>query len=82
MHDVYVQDVCTCVCISVDIQFVGFYVCFEVLALFVQSKHFNHPHPCIEIATTISDYYYYEHKAMVKYHISSSSTRMSNSAHP
>ena len=43
--------------LSEDIHFVGFRLSFHALSPLpiVLSKHFNHPHPYIEIATTISD---------------------------
>ena len=43
--------------LSVDIHFVGFNLSFHALSPLpiVLSKHFNHPHPYIEIATAISD---------------------------
>ena len=45
--------------LSVDIHFVGFNHSFDVLSplSIVQSKHFNHLYPYIEIATMISDFY-------------------------
>ena len=43
--------------LSIDIHFVDIELSYEVLSplLIVLSKHFNHPHPYIEIATAISD---------------------------
>ena len=43
--------------LSIDIHFVDLEVSYDVLSLLliVMSKHFNHPHPYIEIATAISD---------------------------
>ena len=45
--------------LSVDIHFVVFNQSFHALSSLpiVLSKHFNHPHPYVEIATAISDYY-------------------------
>ena len=42
--------------LSVHIHFVDLGLSYDVLSPFpiVLSKHFNHPHPCIEIATAIS----------------------------
>ena len=47
--------------ISIDIHFVDLEVSYDVLSPLpiVLSKHFNHPHPYIEIATAISDYWKY-----------------------
>ena len=44
-------------CLSIDIYFVDLEVSYDVLSPLpiVLSKHFDHPHPYIEIATTISD---------------------------
>ena len=43
--------------LSIDIHFVAIELSYEVLSPLpiVLSKHFNHPHPYIEIATAISD---------------------------
>ena len=43
--------------LSIDIHFVDIELSYDVLSPLpiVLSKHFNHPHPYIEIATTISD---------------------------
>ena len=43
--------------LSIDIHFVDLEVSYDVLSPLpiVLSKHFNHPHPYIEIATAISD---------------------------
>ena len=43
--------------LSIDIHFVDLEVSYDVLSPLpiVLSKHFNHPHPYIEIATVISD---------------------------
>ena len=43
--------------LSVDIHLVGFNLSFHALSPLpiVLSKHFNHPHPYIEITTAISD---------------------------
>ena len=43
--------------LSVDIYIVGFNLSYHALfpLPIVLSKHFNHPHPYIEIATKISD---------------------------
>ena len=44
--------------LSIDIHFVDIELSYDVLSPLpiVLSKHFNHPHPYIEIATAISDY--------------------------
>ena len=44
--------------LSIDIHFVDIELSYDVLSPLpiVLSKHFNRPHPYIEIATTISDY--------------------------
>ena len=44
--------------LSIDIHFVDIELSYDVLSPFpiVLSKHFNHPHPYIEITTVISDY--------------------------
>ena len=46
--------------LSIDIHFVDIELSYDVLSSLpiVLSKHFNHPHPNIEIATAISDYYF------------------------
>ena len=43
--------------LSIDIHFVDIELSYDVLSPLpiVLSKHFNHPHPYIEIATAISD---------------------------
>ena len=43
--------------LSIDINFVDIELSYDVLSPLpiVLSKHFNHPHPYIEIATAISD---------------------------
>ena len=43
--------------LSIDIHFVDIELSYDVLSPLptLLSKHFNHPHPYIEIATTISD---------------------------
>ena len=43
--------------LSIDIHFVDLELSYDVLSPLpiVLSKHFNHPHPYIEIATVISD---------------------------
>ena len=43
--------------LSVDIHFVGLELSYDVLSPLpiVLSRHFNHPHPYIEIATAITD---------------------------
>ena len=43
--------------LSIDIHFVGLELSYAVLSPLpiVLSKHFNHPHPYIEITTAISD---------------------------
>ena len=43
--------------LSIDIHFVDIKLSYDVLSTLpiVLSKHFNHPHPYIEIATAISD---------------------------
>ena len=43
--------------LSIDIHFVDIELSYDVLSplSIVLSKHFNHPHPYIEIATAISD---------------------------
>ena len=43
--------------LSIDIHFVNIELSYDVLSHLpiVLSKHFNHPHPYIEIATAISD---------------------------
>ena len=43
--------------LSIDIHFVDLEVSYDVLSPLpiVLTKHFNHPHPYIEIATAISD---------------------------
>ena len=43
--------------LSIDIHFVDIQLSYDVLSPLhiVLSKHFNHPHPYIEIATAISD---------------------------
>ena len=45
--------------LSIDIHFVDIELSYDVLSPLpiVLSKHFNHPHPYIEIATAISDTY-------------------------
>ena len=45
--------------LSIDIHFVDIELSYDVLSPLpiVLSKHFNHPHPYIEIAVAISDYY-------------------------
>ena len=45
--------------LSIDIHFVDIELSYDVLSPLptLLSKHFNHPHPYIEIATAISDYY-------------------------
>ena len=49
--------------LSEDIHFVGFRLSFHALSSLpiVLSKHLNHPHPYIEIATSISDTLTYMH---------------------
>ena len=44
--------------LSIDIHLVDIELSYDVLSPLpiVLSKHFNHPHPYIEIATAISDY--------------------------
>ena len=48
--------------LSIDIHFVDIELSYDVLSPLpiVLSKHFNHPHPYIEIATAISDEMYCE----------------------
>ena len=43
--------------LSIDIHFVDIELSYDVLSPLptLLSKHFNHPHPYIEIATAISD---------------------------
>ena len=41
--------------LSIDIHFVDLEVSYVVLYPLPMSKHFNHPHLYVEIATTISD---------------------------
>ena len=43
--------------LSIDIHFVDIELSYDILSPLpiVLSKHFNHPHPYIEIATAISD---------------------------
>ena len=45
--------------LSIDIHFVDIELSYDVLSPLptLLSKHFNHPHPYIEIATAISDWY-------------------------
>ena len=45
--------------LSIDIHFVDIELSYDVLSPLptLLSKHFNHPHPYIEIATAISDNY-------------------------
>ena len=45
--------------LSIDIHFVDLEVSYDVLSPLpiVLSKHFNHPHPYLEITTMISDYH-------------------------
>ena len=45
--------------LSIDIHFVDIELSYDVLSPLptLLSKHFNHPHPYIEIATAISDTY-------------------------
>ena len=45
--------------LSIDIHFVDIELSYDVLSPLptLLSKHFNHPHPYIEIATPISDTY-------------------------
>ena len=45
--------------LSIDIHFVDIELSYDVLSPLptLLSKHFNHPHPYIEIATAISDIY-------------------------
>ena len=47
--------------LSIDIHFVDIELSYDVLSPLpiVLSKHFNHPHPYIEIATAISDTQYF-----------------------
>ena len=47
--------------LSIDIHFVDIELSYDVLSPLptLLSKHFNHPHPYIEIATAISDIYIY-----------------------
>ena len=47
--------------LSIDIHFVDIELSYDVLSPLptLLSKHFNHPHPYIEIATAISDYRMY-----------------------
>ena len=50
--------------LSIDSHFVDIELSYDVLSPLptLLSKHFNHPHPYIEIATAISDYvFHYEH---------------------
>ena len=44
--------------LSIDIHFVDLELSYDVLSPLpiVLSKHFNHPHPYVEIASVISDY--------------------------
>ena len=46
--------------LSIDIHFVDIELSYDVLSPLptLLSKHFNHPHPYIEIATAISDIMY------------------------
>ena len=50
--------------LSIDIHFVDIEINYDVLSPLpiVLSKHFNHPHPYIEIATAISDYAHFGHQ--------------------
>ena len=52
--------------LSIDIHFVDLEVSYDVLSPLpiVLSKHFNHPHPYIEIATVISDDTYMYHDGL------------------
>ena len=48
--------------LSIDIHFVDIELSYDVLSPLptLLSKHFNHPHPYIEIATAISDYWVWQ----------------------
>ena len=50
--------------LSIDIHFVDIELSYDVLSPLptLLSKHFNHPHPYIEIATAISDTMAWEEK--------------------
>ena len=54
--------------LSIDIHFVDIEFSYDVLSPLptVLSKHFNHPHPYIEIATAISDYYHISIQESIK----------------
>ena len=62
--------------LSIDIHFVDIELSYDVLSPLptLLSKHFNHPHPYIEIATAISDYRTYSTR---KYKVSESSSSYS-----
>ena len=59
--------------LSIDIHFVDIELSYDVLSPLpiVLSKHFNHPHPYIEIATAISDNAFCNFVLLSQFHLES-----------